>query len=136
MELLKEFNVEVRGKRVLVLGKSRLVGMPTAQLMLHAGATVSVAHSQSGDWSDLSLQSDILIVATGRKHLLKADQIKEGAVIVDVGIHRTDHGLTGDVDPECFSKSKAYSPVPGGVGQMTVACLLANVVKLWSKSSN
>ncbi len=133
MKLLDFHNIGLVGKRVLILGKSRLVGMPTAQLMMHEGATVSVAHSKSGDWSDLSRNADIIVAAAGVKHLLKPEHIKKGVVIVDVGIHRDANGLTGDVDHACYEKASFYSPVPGGVGQMTVACLMANLVNLWKR---
>ncbi len=131
MDLLNFYKVPLLGKRILILGKSRLVGMPTAQLLMHAGGTVSVAHSKSGDWSDLSRNADVIVAAAGVKHLLKPEQIKEGVVLVDVGIHRDEDGLTGDIDHGCYEKAGSYSPVPGGVGQMTVACLMANLVNLW-----
>lgn len=136
MELFEQYQISLKGKRVLVLGKSRLVGLPAALLCLHEGATVTTAHSQSGDWSDLSRRADIIIVATGMKHLLKEEHIKEGVVIIDVGIHRSEDGLTGDVCHSCYEKAAAYSPVPGGVGRLTVACLMLNTVRLWAATHN
>jgi methylenetetrahydrofolate dehydrogenase (NADP+)/methenyltetrahydrofolate cyclohydrolase len=131
MRLLQSYKVDLKGKRCLVIGKSRLVGNPTAQLLLQAGATVTVVHSQSGDWSDLSQKSEIIVVAAGVKGLLKAQHLKPGALIVDVGIHRTEKGLCGDVSPECYALASHYSPVPGGVGPLTVACLMENLCQLW-----
>lgn len=135
MNMLEFFEIDPSGKRVLVIGKSRLVGMPSSLLMTHAGGTVCTVHSKSGDWSDVSKKADIIIAAAGVKHLLKPDQISEKSVLIDVGIHKENKGLTGDVDPSCYDKCSAYSPVPGGVGQMTVACLMANLVNLWKKSA-
>ncbi|MEO5666582.1 MAG: bifunctional 5,10-methylenetetrahydrofolate dehydrogenase/5,10-methenyltetrahydrofolate cyclohydrolase [Bdellovibrionota bacterium] len=131
MRLLEHYKISVRGKTCLVIGKSRLVGNPTAQLLLQAGATVSIVHSQSPDWTLLAQNADLIVVAAGVKHLLKAKHLGEKTVVIDVGIHKTEMGLTGDADPEACAKSIAYSPVPGGVGQMTVACLMENLVELW-----
>lgn len=135
MRLLQSYKVSPQGKRCLVVGKSRLVGNPTAQLLMQAGATVSIVHSQSGDWSDMSRNAEIIVMAAGVKNLLKASQVREGAVIVDVGIHRTEKGLCGDVSPECYEVASLYSPVPGGVGPLTVACLMENVAELWKQSN-
>lgn len=132
LELFEHYEISLLGKRVLILGKSRLVGLPTALLCLHEGATVTTAHSKSGDWSDISQRADIIVVATGVKHLLKSEHIKEDAIIVDVGIHRDENGLTGDVCHSCYEKASAYSPVPGGVGRLTVACLMLNTTRLWA----
>lgn len=135
LRLLQFYEIPVAGKDVVVLGKSRLVGLPSALLLLQAHATVSVGHSQSKDWGELTRRADIVVVATGRKHLLKPEHVREGVVIVDVGIHRGDDGkLTGDVDPATFAKASAYSPVPGGVGPMTVGSLMENVLQLYRMS--
>jgi methylenetetrahydrofolate dehydrogenase (NADP+) / methenyltetrahydrofolate cyclohydrolase len=133
MRLLDSYGLSVRAKNCLVIGKSRLVGNPTAQLLLQAGATVSVVHSQSPDWRPLSRSADLIVVAAGVKHLLKPEDVREGSWLVDVGIHKDPSGLTGDVHPEAAAKSAAYTPVPGGVGQMTVACLMENLVELWTR---
>jgi methylenetetrahydrofolate dehydrogenase (NADP+)/methenyltetrahydrofolate cyclohydrolase len=135
LRLLQFYKIPIAGKDVVVLGKSRLVGLPSAILLMQAHATVSVGHSQSRDWSELTRRADIVVVATGRKHLLKPEHVREGVVIIDVGIHRGDDGkLTGDVDPATFAKASAYSPVPGGVGPMTVGSLMENVLHLYRLS--
>jgi len=133
MRLLEHYGISPRSKTCVVIGKSRLVGNPTAQLMLQAGATVSIVHSQSPDWSSLTRQADIIVVAAGVKHLLKPEHVSSSSIIIDVGIHRSETGLTGDADPAACAKSAAYSPVPGGVGQMTVACLMENLLELWAR---
>lgn len=133
MRLLEHYKISPRSKNCVVIGKSRLVGNPTAQLLLQAGGTVSIVHSQSPDWSSLTQQADIIVVAAGVKHLLKAEHVSPKAVVIDVGIHKTETGITGDAHPETCSKVAAYSPVPGGVGQLTVACLMENLVELWKR---
>ena len=133
MRLLEHYEISPRGKNCVVIGKSRLVGNPTAQLLLQAGGTVSVVHSQSPDWSYLTQQADIVVVAAGVKHLLKAEHVSSKCVIVDVGIHKDATGFFGDAHPDACQKAKAFTPVPGGVGQMTVACLMENLVELWER---
>ncbi len=133
MRLLQYYNISPRTKNCVVIGKSRLVGNPTAQLLLQAGGTVSVVHSQSPDWSFLTQRADIVVVAAGVKHLLKPEQVSEKVVLIDVGIHKDVGGLSGDAHPETCAKVAAYSPVPGGVGQLTVACLMENLVELWKR---
>ena len=133
MRLLEHHRISPRGKSVVVIGKSRLVGNPTAQLLLQAGATVSIVHSQSPDWSSLTRAADIVVVAAGVRHLLKPDQVSAECVVIDVGIHKTENGLTGDAHPDTQAKVAAYSPVPGGVGQMTVVCLMENLVELYAR---
>jgi methylenetetrahydrofolate dehydrogenase (NADP+) / methenyltetrahydrofolate cyclohydrolase len=133
MRLLEHYKISPRAKNCVVIGKSRLVGNPTAQLLLQAGGTVSVVHSQSPDWTYLTREADIVVVAAGVKHLLKPEHVSEKAVVIDVGIHKTEQGLTGDAHPETCAKVAAYSPVPGGVGQLTVACLMENLVELWKR---
>jgi len=141
LELLKRHDIETEGKHCLVLGRSHIVGSPMSILMARNGypgnATVTIAHSRTKDLPSLSRQADIIIAAVGRPHFLTADMVKEGAVIVDVGIHRiadeskkSGFRLIGDVDyEELESKASAMSPVPGGVGPMTIASLLMNTLQ-------
>ena len=117
------------GKHALVIGRSNIVGKPMAQLLLASDATVTVAHSRTADLPALCRQADIVVAAVGRAHFVKGDWIKPGAVVIDVGINRTDAGLVGDVDFEAAREvAAAITPVPGGVGPMTIACLLANTL--------
>lgn len=133
--LLKHYNIEIAGKKVLVVGRSYLVGKPIALLMLAQNATVTVVHSKSGDFTDLAQESDIIISATGKVGLINENHVKANQVIVDVGLTMVegDEGkkqAKGDVDFEKVSKIvKAITPVPGGVGPMTVATLFENLVK-------
>jgi methylenetetrahydrofolate dehydrogenase (NADP+)/methenyltetrahydrofolate cyclohydrolase len=136
MRLLEHHEISPRGKNCVVIGKSRLVGNPTAQLLLQAGASVSVVHSKSPDWSPLTRAADIVVVAAGVKHLLKPEHLNANCVVVDVGIHKTETGLTGDLHPDAQAKVAAYSPVPGGVGQMTVVCLMENLVELYARQNS
>lgn len=141
LELLKRHDIETEGKHCLVLGRSHIVGSPMSILMARNGypgnATVTIAHSRTKDLPSLSRQADIIIAAVGRPHFLTADMVKEGVVIVDVGIHRiadeskkSGFRLLGDVDyEELESKASAMSPVPGGVGPMTIASLLMNTLQ-------
>ncbi len=129
MELLKRSGVEVQGKEAVVLGRSNIVGKPIALLLLNANATVTVAHSRTPDLSEVCRRADILVVSVGRQQMVTADMVKEGAVVVDVGIHRTESGLVGDVDfDQVKDKVSAITPVPGGVGPMTIAMLMSNTV--------
>ena len=117
------------GKHALVIGRSNIVGKPMAQLLLASDATVTVAHSRTADLPALCRQADIVVAAVGRAHFVKGDWIKPGAVVIDVGINRTDAGLVGDVDFAAVREAAAaITPVPGGVGPMTIACLLANTL--------
>lgn len=117
------------GKHALVIGRSNIVGKPMAQLLLASDATVTVAHSRTADLPALCRQADIVVAAVGRAHFVKGDWIKPGAVVIDVGINRTDAGLVGDVDFDAAREvAAAITPVPGGVGPMTIACLLANTL--------
>jgi len=134
MHLLKANNIELAGKRAIVLGRSILVGKPMALMLLEANATVTVAHSRTQDLAGLSRSADIVVSAIGRSHFLTADFVKPGAVVIDVGINRIEtapgeYRLVGDVDYEAVSPmAAALTPVPGGVGPMTVAMLLHNTV--------
>lgn len=130
MELLKRSNIEIEGKHCVVIGRSNLVGKPISLLLQEANGTVTMCHSKTQDLEKYCKMADILIVAAGKPHLINGSMIKEGAVVIDVGIHRTENGLCGDVDTEsCMGIASAITPVPGGVGPMTVAMLMQNCVK-------
>ncbi len=128
--LLKTITQNLSGLHAVVVGRSQLVGKPVAQLLLRENCTVTVCHSRTPNIAHIAREADILIVATGKPHLAKADWIKPGAIVLDVGINRMDDGkLAGDVDFDAVSKVAGYiTPVPGGVGPMTIACLLGNTV--------
>ena len=130
MRMLEHVGCDPKGKRALVLGRSTLVGKPIALMLLEKHATVTIAHSRTEDLADRVRESDILIAAVGRAKLVKGDWVKEGAVVIDVGINRIDDGsLTGDVDFEGAKKRASHiTPVPGGVGPMTIAMLLSNTI--------
>jgi methylenetetrahydrofolate dehydrogenase (NADP+) / methenyltetrahydrofolate cyclohydrolase len=134
MLLLKEYVGDIAGKDVLVIGRSLLFGKPAAQLLLAANATVTMAHSRSRDLPAIARRADILVAAIGRPELVKADWIKPGATVIDVGINRVDAGggktkLVGDVDYEAAKAvAGAITPVPGGVGAMTIVCLMRNTL--------
>ena len=130
MELLKRYRVAVAGKHAVVVGRSRIVGRPMALLLLNADATVTVCHSRTEDLKAECLRADILIAAVGKPNFITADMVKEGAVVIDVGINRTENGLCGDVDFKGVEKKASLiTPVPGGVGPMTIAMLLKNTVE-------
>lgn len=132
MELLKEYGVALEGKNACIVGRSNLVGKPLIQLLLKENATVSVCHSKSLDIKNYTKNADILIVAVGHPNLITKDFIKEGAVVIDVGINKEGNVLCGDVAfDEVSKKASLITPVPGGVGPMTVACLLKNVIKAY-----
>jgi methylenetetrahydrofolate dehydrogenase (NADP+)/methenyltetrahydrofolate cyclohydrolase len=134
MALLAAAGVELAGKRAVVVGRSILVGQPMALMLQAANATVSVAHSRTADLAALTRQADVLVVAAGRPRMIGAEHVQPGAVVVDVGIHRTDSGLCGDVRfEEVEPIASAISPVPGGVGPMTVTMLLVNTVVAWCR---
>ena len=130
MRMLEHVGCDPKGKRALVLGRSTLVGKPIALMLLEKHATVTIAHSRTRDLDERIRESDIVIAAAGRPNLVKGDWIKEGAVVIDVGINRRDDGtLTGDVDFEAARERASHiTPVPGGVGPMTIAMLLSNTV--------
>ena len=131
IKLLGEYNIEIEGKNAVVVGRSNIVGKPMMQCLLNKNATVTVCHSKTKDLKKVTKKADILVVAIGRANLITKDMVKEGAVVVDVGINRTDNGkLCGDVEFEEVSKVASYiTPVPGGVGPMTIAMLMNNIVK-------
>lgn len=125
MELLKAKHIELEGKHVVIVGRSNIVGKPLAHLLLEANATVTIAHSRTKNLKQLTQMADILVVAVGQPELITKDYVKDGAVVIDVGINRTESGLKGDVDfNNVKSKVAAITPVPGGVGPMTIAMLM------------
>lgn len=130
MRLLKEYNIEVAGKNAVVIGRSNIVGKPMANLLLNASATVTITHSKTKNLEFYTKNADIIVVAIGKPNFLKADMIKEDAVVIDVGINRLDDGrLVGDADFEDIApKCSFITPVPGGVGPMTIAMLLNNTI--------
>ncbi len=128
MELLKRYGVSVAGKRAVVVGRSNIVGKPMAMLLLNADATVTVCHSKTQNLKEECRNADILIAAIGKAKFITADMVKENAIVVDVGMNRDENGLCGDVDfAEVQKKASYITPVPGGVGPMTIAMLLNNV---------
>ncbi|MDX6608133.1 MAG: methylenetetrahydrofolate dehydrogenase / methenyltetrahydrofolate cyclohydrolase [Solirubrobacterales bacterium] len=129
MELLRHEGVELEGAEAVVVGRSKLVGVPVSRLLLAANATVTVCHSRTRDLAATCRRADVLVAAVGVPRLLGADAVKPGAAVIDVGVNRTDDGLVGDVDFEAVAEvAGAITPVPGGVGPMTVAMLLVNTL--------
>ncbi len=126
LELLDYYKINMESKRVVVVGRSELVGTPTYQECLKRNATVTICHSKTKDLGSITKEADILIVATGHKYLIDKDMVKEGCVIIDVGISRDNGKLYGDVNPNVSDKCSYLTPVPGGVGPMTVVMLLKN----------
>ncbi|MBU3030053.1 bifunctional methylenetetrahydrofolate dehydrogenase/methenyltetrahydrofolate cyclohydrolase FolD [Paracoccus marinaquae] len=134
--LLRDRLGSLSGKRAVVIGRSNIVGKPMAQLLLRDSATVTIAHSRTADLPALCREADILVAAVGRPLFVGGDWIRPGATVVDVGINRTDDGLVGDVDFEAARKvAGAITPVPGGVGPMTIACLLANTLTATARAN-
>lgn len=132
ISLLKEYNVCLSGKNVVIINRSNLVGKPLAHLMLNENATVTVCHSRTKDVSFYTKHADIVVTAVGKQNFLTADMIKKGAVVVDVAIVRKENGICGDADFENVSKkAKLITPVPGGVGPLTIATLMQNTVKAY-----
>lgn len=132
LTLLNYYDIKLTGKHVVIVGRSNLVGKPLINLMLNNDATVTVCHSKTENLSDITKTADILIVAVGRPNLIKEDMVKDGAVVVDVGINRVDDKIVGDVDFDSVSKKvSAITPVPGGVGQMTILELFNNLYKAY-----
>lgn len=129
MRILEENNIDVAGKNVVIVGRGKLVGRPLAQLMLASDATVTICHRMTENLSDHTKNADIVVTACGVPNLIKEDMIKEGAIVIDAGTYKDDDKILGDVDFDKVSKKAAYiTPVPGGVGPMTVAMLLENVI--------
>ena len=136
MKMLEEYGIDPKGKRAVVLGRSNIVGKPMAMLLLNADATVTVCHSKTRNLNKICAEADILVVAIGKAKFVTADMVKEGAVVIDVGMDRDENGkLCGDVDFEAVkNKASFITPVPGGVGPMTITMLLYNTVVAASRS--
>jgi methylenetetrahydrofolate dehydrogenase (NADP+)/methenyltetrahydrofolate cyclohydrolase len=130
MRMLDEYEIPLQGARAVVIGRSAIVGKPMAHLLLQRHATVSICHSRTQDLADYTLAADILVAAVGRTHLVTPDMVKPGAVVVDVGMNRVPDSkkLLGDVDPAAMERAAYMTPVPGGVGPMTIAMVLQNTV--------
>lgn len=139
MTMLKEYNIPIEGKHAVVIGRSNIVGRPMAELLLNANATVTICHSKTQNLADIVKTADILVVAIGKPKFITADMIKEGAVVVDVGINRIPDSkkIVGDVDFENVKEKCSYiTPVPGGVGPMTIMTLMDNVVTACERREN
>jgi len=134
IKMFEEYNIELEGKNVVIIGRSNIVGKPLIQCCLNKNATVTVCHSRTKDLAEYTKRADIVIVAIGKAKFLKADMVKDGVVVIDVGINRDENGkLCGDVDFENVNPKASYiTPVPGGVGPMTIAMLMNNVIKATS----
>ena len=135
--LLKEVEKNLSGKHAVVIGRSNLNGKPMAQLLLRENCTVTITHSKTKDLKAECNKADIIIAAVGKPKLVKGDWVKKNAIVIDVGINKTDSGIVGDVDFEEVSKiARAITPVPGGVGPMTIACLLNNTVECFKRANS
>lgn len=137
MELIKETGIEIAGKECVVIGRSNIVGKPMAMLLLHKSGTVTICHSRTKNLSEVTSRADILVAAVGKAKFVKPDMIKEGAVVIDVGMDRDENNkLCGDVDFDaCFDKAGYITPVPGGVGPMTIAMLMQNTLTAAKRAS-
>jgi methylenetetrahydrofolate dehydrogenase (NADP+)/methenyltetrahydrofolate cyclohydrolase len=129
MEILREYQVELKGARAVVIGRSNIVGKPMALLLLAEHATVTICHSRTRDLPAVVREADVIVAAVGHPQTVTADMVREGATVIDVGINRTDEGLVGDVAQDVREKAGLLTPVPGGVGPMTIASLLRNTVR-------
>jgi methylenetetrahydrofolate dehydrogenase (NADP+)/methenyltetrahydrofolate cyclohydrolase len=130
MELLRSYQIAVQGADAVVVGRSDIVGKPVALLLLHQSATVTIAHSKTRDLGEVTRRADILVAAVGRPEMITGEMVKPGATVIDVGVNRTDSGLVGDVHYESAARvAGAITPVPGGVGPMTIAMLLSNTLE-------
>ena len=135
--LIKNTEKNLNGKHAVIIGRSNLNGKPMTQLLLKENCTVTITHSKTKDLKSECSRADIIVAAVGRPKLVKGDWVKKGAIVIDVGINKTDNGLVGDVDFDEVSKvAKAITPVPGGVGPMTIACLLNNTVECFKKAQS
>jgi len=133
--LIKDTEKNLNGKHAVIIGRSNLNGKPMTQLLLKENCTVTITHSKTKDLKAECKRADIIVAAVGRAKLVKADWVKKDAIVIDVGINKTDSGLVGDVDFDEVSKvAKAITPVPGGVGPMTIACLLSNTIECFKKA--
>ena len=137
IKLLDYYNIDVEGVHTVILGRSNLVGKPLANLLINRRATVTVCNAKTDNLKKYTQDADILIVATGHKHLVTKDMVKEGAIVIDVGITRIDNKLYGDVNfDNVIDKVKYITPVPGGVGQMTMAMLAYNIYKAYKLNNS
>ena len=137
LELLKHTKIKLEGKNAVVIGRSNIVGKPIAIMLLNEGCTVTVCHSKTKNLGNHTKEADILIVAAGKPKLIKAEMVKKGAIVIDVGINRVGKEIVGDVDFENVRKKAAWiTPVPGGVGPMTIASLMANTVQAAKEQEN
>ena len=138
MKILEEYNIDIEGKHAVIIGRSNIVGKPMSQCLLNKNATVTICHSRTRDLEKITKQADILVAAIGKAGFVTEDMVKDGAIIIDVGINRTDEGkIKGDVDFDNVSKKASYiTPVPGGVGPMTIAMLMNNLVKATKLQNN
>ena len=133
--LIKNTEKNLNGKHAVIIGRSNLNGKPMTQLLLKENCTVTITHSKTKDLKAECKRADIIVAAVGRAKLIKADWVKKDAIVIDVGINKTDTGLVGDVDFDEVSKvARAITPVPGGVGPMTIACLLSNTIECFKKT--
>ncbi len=133
--LIKKIEPNLNGKKAVIVGRSNLNGKPMTQLLLKESCTVTITHSKTKDLKSECLQGDIIVAAVGMPELIKGDWVKKDAIVIDVGINKTDKGIIGDVAFDEVSKvAKALTPVPGGVGPMTIACLLKNTIKCFKRS--
>ena len=136
MEMLAYENIDIEGKTCVVIGRSNIVGKPMGMLLLHKNGTATICHSRTKDLTDVCKEADILVAAVGRPNFVTADMVKEGAVVIDVGINRVDGKLVGDVDFNAVKdKCSAITPVPGGVGPMTIAMLMQNTLTAAKKQN-
>ena len=129
MALLEEYDVPLEGARAVVIGRSTIVGKPAALLLLRANATVTICHSRTRDLAAHVGEADVVVAAVGKADVVTAEMVKPGSVVIDVGMNRTEDGLRGDVDPAAAERAGLITPVPGGVGPMTIAMLLRNTIK-------
>ncbi len=137
MEMLSFYNIDVCGKECVVIGRSNIVGKPMGMLLLHKNGTVTIAHSRTQNLADVTRRADILVAAVGKAKFVTADMVKDGAVVIDVGMNRADGKLCGDVDFETVSQKASYiTPVPGGVGPMTIATLMQNTLTAAKRQNN
>jgi methylenetetrahydrofolate dehydrogenase (NADP+) / methenyltetrahydrofolate cyclohydrolase len=129
MALLAEYDVQLKGVNAVVVGRSNIVGKPVSILLLARHATVTICHSRTADLGSHTREADVLVVAVGQAGLITPEMVREGATVIDVGMNRTDEGLRGDVEPAVVDRAGLLTPVPGGVGPMTIASLLRNTLK-------
>ena len=137
MEMLAYYNIDVCGKECVVIGRSNIVGKPMSMLLLHKNGTVTTAHSRTQNLAEVTRRADILVAAVGIANFVKADMVKSGAVVIDVGMNRENGKLCGDVDFDAVSQKASFiTPVPGGVGPMTIATLMQNTLTAAKRQNN